>query len=146
MNIMKKNIAIWTLLLLCMMGIAVSCEKDLNFGAADTTSLRVSLSPAPGTIAASGASFTSAVVVNQGSNLEVPWTVSVDHDPSWITVETTTLEKTFEGTYSGDDATYTVAGIKVTVSPNATGAKRTANLRFTVADNSSVIYTINQAQ
>ena len=146
MNIMKKNIVIWAMLLLCVMATAVSCEKDLNMGAADKTSLRVSLSPAPGTIVAAGTTFTSAVVVNQGTDLEVPWTVSVDHNPSWITVETTTLEKTFEGTYGGDEATYTVAGIKVTVSPNDTGAKRTANLRFTVADNSSVIYTINQAQ
>lgn len=143
---MKKNIAIWALLLLCLVGTAVSCEKDPNFGAADTTSLRVSLTPAPGTIVASGETFTSAVVVNQGMEFEVPWTVSVDHNPSWVSVETTTLDKTFTGTYGGDTATYQVKGIKVTVSPNTTGAKRTANLRFTVSDNSSVIYTINQAQ
>ena len=143
---MKKNIAIWALLLLCLWGTAVSCEKDVNLGAADTTSLRVSLTPAPGMIVAAGETFTAAVVVNQGMEFEVPWTVSVDHNPSWIKVEKTTLDKTFTGTYGGDEASYTVDGIKVTVSANDTGAKRMANLRFTVADNSSIIYTINQAQ
>ena len=146
MKSMKKNIIKWTLLLLCLAGMAVACEKDLNTGAYDTTTLRVSLTPAPGTIVAAGDSFTAAVVVNQGMEFEVPWTVSVDHNPSWISVETTTLDKTFTGTYGGDEATYQVKGIKVTVAPNTSGAKRMANLRFTVADNSSIIYTINQAQ
>ena len=146
MKSMKKNIIKWALFLLCFAGMAVACEKDLNLGAADTTSLRVSLTPAPGTIVAGGDSFTAAVVVNQGMQFEVPWTVSVDHNPSWISVETTTLDKTFTGTYGGDEATYQVKGIKVTVAPNTTGAKRSANLRFTVSDNSSIIYTINQAQ
>ena len=143
---MKKNIIKWALFLLCLAGTVIACEKDVNMGAADTTSLRVSLTPAPGTIVAAGDSFTAAVVVNQGTKFEVPWTVSVDHNPSWVSVETTTLDKTFTGTYVGDESTYQVKGIKVTVAPNTTGAKRMANLRFTVADNSSVIYTINQAQ
>ncbi len=146
MKNMKKNIIKWALFLLCLAGTAVACERDFNLDAADTTTLRVSLTPEPGMIVPGGTTFTAAVVVNQGLEFEVPWTVSVDHNPSWITVETTTLDKTFTGTYGGDDATYQVKGIKVTVAPNTTGAKRTANLRFTVADNSSIIYTINQAQ
>lgn len=146
MKSMKKNIAIWALLLLCFAGMAVSCEKDPNYGAADTTTLRVSLTPVPGTISADGGSFTAAVVVNQGLEFEVPWTVSVDFNPSWISVENTTLDKTFTGTYPGDTATYTVKGIKVTVAANTTGAKRTANLRFSVADNSSIVYTIEQSR
>ena len=93
-----------------------------------------------------GGSFTAAVVVNQGLEFEVPWTVSVDFNPSWISVENTTLDKTFTGTYPGDTATYTVKGIKVTVAANTTGAKRTANLRFSVADNSSIVYTIEQSR
>jgi|BioPla2DNA2_1021312.scaffolds.fasta_scaffold03957_7 hypothetical protein len=143
---MKMTTLKWFLPVLFVLGMAVACDKDLNMDGADTTSLRVSVTPAPGTIPAAGTSFTAAVIVNQGQKFEVPWTVSVDNNPSWITVETTTLDRTFTGTYGGDDASYTVAGIKVTVSPNETGAKRMANLRFTVADNSSVIYTINQAQ
>ena len=143
---MKKNMVKWALALLCLAGMAVACEKNLNMDGADTTSLRVSLTPAPGMIVAAGETFTAAVVVNQGMEFEVPWTVSVDHNPSWIKVEKTTLDKTFTGTYGGDEASYTVDGIKVTGSANDTGAKRMANLRFTVADNSSIIYTINQAQ
>ena len=61
-------------------------------------------------------------------------------------MEKTTVERTFTGTYGGDDATYTVDAVRVTVDANTTGAKRMANLRFTVSDQSSVIYTINQAQ
>lgn len=143
---MEKKRILWLLPVLFMLGMLTGCEKDLNMGAADTTSLRVALSPEPGTIPAEGTTFTSAVVVNQGQNFEVPWTVSVDNNPSWVSVESTTVERTFEGTYGGDDATYTVAAVKVTVSANATGVKRTANLRFTVSDNSSVSYTITQAQ
>ena len=40
---------------------AATCDKDLNMDGADTTSLRVSVTPAPGTISAAGTSFTAAV-------------------------------------------------------------------------------------
>ena len=143
---MNKNIIKCALLIICLAGSATACNKDLNMGVADTTSLRVSLTPVPGTIPTEGGSFTSAVVVNQGMEFEVSWTVSVDFNPSWVSVENTTLDKTFTGTYAGDTATYTVKGIKVTIAPNTTGLKRTANLRFTVADNSSIIYTIEQSR
>lgn len=143
---MKQNIIKWALLLLGVALIAASCDKDYNTDGEDTTSLRVSLTPAPGTIVSEGDVFTAAVVVNQGKKREVPWEVSVDNDPSWVSVTRTTLEKNFTGTYTEDTATYTVEGITVTVSPNTTGNKRMANLRFTVKDGSSIIYTINQAQ
>ncbi len=141
---MKKNILKLILSLLLILGTTVACDSDLNMDGADTSSLRVSLTPAPEIISANGTTFTAAVVVNQGQNFDVDWTVSVDHNLSWISVETTKIDKTFTGTYSGDDATYTVSGIKVTVQPNETGINRMANIRFTVSDNSSVIYTIYQ--
>ena len=143
---MKRKIFKWALAALCILGSLVACNKDLNMDGADTTTLRVSLTPAPTLISASGDSFTAAVVVNQGLNQEVPWTVSVDNNPSWVHVELTEVERTFIGTYGGDEAVYKVNGITVTIDPNTTGARRIANLRFTVSDNSSIVYTLNQAQ
>ena len=143
---MKTKIFKWALAALCILGSLVACNKDLNMDGADTTTLRVSLTPAPSVISASGDSFTAAVVINQGLNQEVPWTVSVDNNPSWVHVELTEVERTFIGTYGGDEAVYKVNGITVTIDPNTTGVKRMANLRFTVSDNSSIVYTLNQAQ
>ena len=142
---MKMTTLKWFLPVLFVLGMAVACDKDLNMDGADTTSLRVSVTPAPGIISAAGTSFTAAVIVNQGQKLKFPgrcpWT-TIRHG---LRLRRQHWTEPY-GTYGGDDASYTVAGIKVTVSPNNTGAKRMANLRFTVADNSSVIYTINQAQ
>jgi len=143
---MKMKIFKWALAALCILGSLVSCNKDLNMDGADTTTLRMSLTPAPSVISAAGDSFTAAVVVNQGLDQEVPWTVSVDNNPSWVHVELTEVERTFTGTYGGDEAVYKVNGITVTIDANTTGAKRMANLRFTVPDKSSIVYTLNQAQ
>ena len=143
---MKMRIFKWALAALCILGSLASCNKDLNMDGADKTTLRMSLTPAPSVISAAGDSFTAAVVVNQGMDQEVPWTVSVDNNPTWIHIELTEIERTFVGTYGGDEAVYKVNGITVTVDPNTTGAKRMANLRFTVPDNSSIVYTLNQAQ
>lgn len=143
---MKSNIFKSILLILSIAFAMVSCDNDINMDGADTTSLRVSLTPVPATVSAEGDTFTSAVVVNQGNKMEVKWEVSVDNDPSWVTVKRTKVNSSFTGTYGGDTATYEVDAVEVSVAPNTTGAKRTANLRFTVADNSSVIYTISQAK
>lgn len=126
--------------------VSASCSKEVDLTAADTFSLRVSLTPEPGVIPVEGKTFTSSVVVAQGMNMQVEgWTVSVDNAPSWITVSKTRTTGSFVGTYAGDDATYDIDGIDVTVSANTTGAKRMANIRFTVPDGGSIIYTINQA-
>ena len=125
---------------------AFSCTKDTLPAGADTSSLRISLTPAPGTIDAAGKTFKSMVVVHQGPSLDVKWTASVDLDPDWISVQEVTVDGSFTGTYAGDDTTYSHPGISVVVKANTTGAKRSANLRFSVADGGSIIYTITQSK
>ena len=141
---MKKIFAIALAAVLCL-GL-FSCTKDGGFpDGADLTSLRISLTPDPGTIPVTGAEFEAAVVVHQGPNLDVPWQVSVDGDPSWVTVSKIRYKSQFTGTYSGDDVEVEKDGIACAVLPNSTGKKRSANIRFTVADGRSIIRTINQA-
>lgn len=123
-----------------------SCSKNSIPAGADTKSLRVSVTPAPGTIEAEGRTFESMVVVHQGPSLDVKWSASVDFEPEWIQVKTVTVNGMFTGTYEGDDVAYEHPGIEVTVQPNTTGQKRSANIRFTVADGGSVIYTITQSK
>lgn len=122
-----------------------ACTKETPFGA-DTQSLRLSLTPAPGIIDAAGGSFQAIVVVHQGSTLDVAWDATIDFEPDWIVLGKVQLKGEFEGTYEGDDASYLHEGIQVTVSPNHSGVRRNAVLRFTVSDGSSAIYTITQSK
>lgn len=144
MKNMKHMIKRAALLILCFAGLFCACTKE-NTEGMDTTTLRISVTPEPGLIPAAGLNFVSGVVVNKGMEFEVPWEVSVDFNPSWIHVTKTTKTSHYVGTYAGDDADYEVAAIDVTVDPNDTGAKRTANLRFKTDAASSIVYTINQA-
>lgn len=124
---------------------AVSCDKNLIPDGADTNSLRISVSPDPGSVAASGAEFEAVVIVHQGLSLNVDWTVSVDGDPAWISVSPKDVTTHFTGTYAGDDMDVVQKGIDCTVAANLTGKKRSANLRFTVANGASIIYPITQS-
>ena len=78
--------------------------------------------------------------------LNVPWTVSVDGDVSWISVSKKDITTHFTGTYAGDDTDVVQSGISCVVAANLTGKKRTVNLRFTVADGSSIVYTLTQSK
>lgn len=141
---MKKIFATALAAVLCL-GL-FSCSKGTDFpDGSDMTTLRLSISPEPSAIPAAGATFEAAVVVNQGPYLDVAWEVSVDGKPDWVTVSKIRYTSNFTGTYNGDDAVVEQDGISCKISPNATGKKRTANLRFTVSDGRSIIRSINQA-
>lgn len=122
-----------------------SCSQGASLDGADTTGVRVALSPAPGTIPAAGADFEAVVIMHQGPTLNVPWTVSIDGDTAWLLVETKTITTHFVGTYSGDDRDVEQPGISCTVAPNMTGRKRSATLRFTAENGASTVFVINQA-
>ncbi|MBO4671625.1 MAG: hypothetical protein J5640_07295 [Bacteroidales bacterium] len=141
---MKKIFAIIAIAVLCAG--AVSCVKNVIPDGADTKSLRMSLSPDPGAVPAAGADFDAVVIVHQGMTLNVPWTVSVDGDVSWISVSKKDITTHFTGTYAGDDTDVVQSGISCVVAANLTGKKRTVNLRFTVADGSSIVYTLTQSK
>ncbi len=141
---MKKIFAIIALAVLCAG--AVSCVKNVIPDGADTKSLRMSLSPDPGAVPAAGADFDAVVIVHQGITLNVPWTVSVDGDVSWISVSKKDITTHFTGTYAGDDVDVVQPGISCVVAANLTGKKRTVNLRFTVEDGSSIVYTLIQSK
>lgn len=121
-----------------------ACNKDEYPEGADLTSLRVALTPDPGTIPAAGKTFEAVVIVAQGPNTSVEWTASVDFEPDWVTLSEKEISSDFVGTYGGDDRTVTQKGISVTVSPNTSGIKRTATLRFTTKDGGSISYVLNQ--
>lgn len=140
---MKKIVSIIAAAALCL-GL-VSCNKDLIPDGADTTTVRVSVTPDPGTIPAAGGSFEAVVVVNQGLDLDVDWTVSVDGNPDWVSVSTKKITTHFVGTYAGDDQDVEQNGIACTVSANLTGKKRVAVIRFTTSNGWSDIYTLNQS-
>ena len=112
---MKKIFAIF-FAALCLS--AVSCDKNLVPDGADTNSLRMSLTPEPGNIPVSGSGFEAVVIVHQGLNLNVDWTVSVDGDPAWVSVSTKDITTHFTGTYAGDDADVVQKGIDCTVGQN----------------------------
>ena len=139
---MKKIISIIAAAALCL-GL-VSCNKNLVPDGADTTTVRVSVTPDPGTIPAAGSSFEAVVVVNQGLDVNVDWTVSVDGNPDWVSVSTKKIATHFTGTYAGDDKDVEQNGIACTVSANTTGKKRSAVIRFTTKNGWSDIYTLNQ--
>lgn len=141
---MKKILSIIAVAVLCAG--AVSCTKDIEAPeGADTTSVRAALTPDPGSIPAAGGTFEAVVVVNLGLYLNVPWTVSVDGEPDWITVSKKPVKSHFTGTYGGDDMDLEQDGISCTVSANLTGKKRTAVLRFTTVSGGSDIYTLTQS-
>lgn len=140
---MKKIFAIVTLAVLCLG--AVSCNKDIIPEGADTTTVRAALSPDPGSIPAAGASFEAVAIVNEGLYMNVDWVVSVDNEPDWVRVNKVTLKTNFVGTYGGDDREVEQPGISCTVSPNTTGKKRTAVLRFTTNDGRSDVYILTQS-
>ena len=140
---MKKIFAIILTAAFCFG--AVSCNKDVIPDGADTTTLRISVTPDPGTVPAAGTEFDAVVVVNQGVSFSVPWTVSVDGDVAWVSVSPKDITTQFTGTYAGDDTELVQKGINCVVAPNLTGKKRSVNLRFTVENGSSTVYTINQS-
>lgn len=141
---MKKIFAIVAVALACL-GM-VSCNENILPDGADTNSVRLSVSPEPGTIPAAGADFEAVVIVHQGVSLNVDWTVSVDGEPAWLSVSTKQITTSFTGTYAGDDTEVVQNGILCTVAPNLTGKRRSATLRFTVANGASAVYTINQSK
>lgn len=141
---MKKILAIVAVALACL-GM-VSCNENILPDGADTNSVRLSVSPEPGTIPAAGADFEAVVIVHQGVSLNVDWTVSVDGEPAWLSVSTKQITTSFTGTYAGDDTEVVQNGILCTVAPNLTGKRRSATLRFTVANGASAVYTINQSK
>ena len=140
---MKKILSILALAILCAG--AVSCDKNAVPDGADVVSVRAAVSPDPGSIPAAGSTFEAVVVVNQGMYLNVPWTVSVDGTPDWVSVSKTKVKTHFTGTYGGDDVDLEQDGISCTVSANLTGKKRTAVLRFTTEYGTSDVYTLTQS-
>lgn len=120
-----------------------SCTEKMPEGA-DTSSLRVALSPAPEVFSAEYNVFSCAAVVCCGAEINVPWTVSVDNNPDWITVEEIDYDGMFTGTYADDDRQTSHKGVRITLEQNGTEARRTAFVRFTLEDGSSVSYSIVQ--
>lgn len=134
-----KKILLTLISLVCLF----SCAEKLPEGA-DTSSLRVALTPAPEVFSGEYTVFSCAAVVCRGADINVPWTVSVDNNPDWISVEEITYEGAFTGTYDGDDRNTSNRGVKITVEENDSDSRRTAFMRFTLKDGSSVSYTIVQ--
>ena len=84
---------------------------------------------------------------NQGGiKRDVDWTVAVDNEADWLAVEKTTVTTQFTGTYGGDDREVLHKAITITVAPNTTDAKRSAVIRFTVADGSTISTMVNQSK
>lgn len=146
LNIMKQIFAIIATAVFCFS--TLSCTKDALITdypeGADMTSIRIALTPDPGAIPAAGAEFEAVAIVHQGPMLNCPWEVSVDGDPAWVSVQKKDITTKFVGTYAGDDMDVVQKGISCIIAPNLTGKKRSFNLRFTLKDGASVIYTINQ--
>lgn len=140
---MKTAIKIFTLLLLAL-GLA-ACQEKMPEGA-DLKTLRVALTPAPEVFSNLGGVAACAAIVHEGALLNQEWTVSVDNNPDWITVEKIDYDSSFTGTYEGDDKVVTVPGVRISVEPNTSSVKRTAYLRFSVADGGSITYLINQSR
>lgn len=143
---MKKYISIIFAAALAVIS-AASCQKYEMEGA-DYKSLSMSYDLDGNTLAvfpAAGKTVTKAVCINQGSIYrDIDWTVSVDNAPEWVSVEKTTVMTQFTGTYGGDDCEVEHKAVTITVKANETGAKRTAVIRFTVADGSSISTVLTQ--
>ena len=141
-----KNTVIRIVLALCALLAAAACQKEGWPEGADLSSLRMALTPDPGVIPAAGiADFETVVIVARGPETSIPWEVSVDFAPDWLSLEKVTVKGQFVGTWDGDDRETLQDGIKLNVRAN-TGAKRTAILRFTISDGSSITYTLTQAK
>lgn len=143
-----KNIFISLLLILSAVFCLSSCNKDSWKDGADLTYLSISYDNDGNSLPVfpkEGKAITRAVAINQGSiNRDIDWTVTVDNEPAWITVEKTTVTSNFVGTYGGDDREIENKGVIITVDANDTGNKRTAVIRFTVADGSSISTVVTQ--
>lgn len=126
-----------------------SCNKYVMDGA-DYKTLTISYGTSGNSIpsfAHEGGMFTSVVVVNQGGvNRDVNWVVSVDNAPDWVSVQAMEIDTEYVGTYGGDDREVTHKGVSIIVEENNSGAKRTAVVRYTVADGSSISTVISQAK
>lgn len=141
-----KNILLSAVAVCAALLAVAACSKDEWPEGADLDTMRIALSPDPGVIPAAGATFESVVTVGKGPETSVSWDVEVDFAPDWLTLDEVNIEKPFVGTYEGDDVTTSQHGIKVVVSANTTGKKRTASIRFTVKDGSSISYTLTQSK
>lgn len=140
---MKNKFRIFTLLLLTL-GLA-ACQEKMPEGA-DLKTLRVALTPAPEVFSNLGGVVACAAIVHEGPSLNQEWTVSVDNNPDWITVEKIDYDSSFSGTYEGDDKVVTVPGVRISVEANTSSVKRTAYLRFSVADGGSITYPVTQSK
>ncbi|MCQ2116375.1 MAG: hypothetical protein MJZ07_09260 [Bacteroidales bacterium] len=145
---MKKIFSILSLVLLSAF-VLVSCNK-YEMGGADTKTLTLSYGTEGNVLpnfSHDGGFLAYPVVVNQGGiNRDVEWTVSVDNNPSWITVDYLEQSTEFVGTYGGDDRTVMHKGVTISVDENTSGAKRTAVIRYTVADGSSICTIVTQSK
>lgn len=140
-----KNIFVWAVAA-CAVLLVASCSKDEWPEGADLDTMRVALSPDPGVIPAAGATFEAVVTVGKGPETSLSWDAEVDFAPAWLTLTEVSIDKDFVGTWEGDDVTTSQHGIKVVVSANTTGKKRTASIRFTVKGGSSISYTLTQSK
>ena len=142
---MKKTLLY--ILAAALVFLPLSCAQEDIPDGADVTTLRIGMTPEIGTIPAAGITDKEyAVVVARGKDLNLDWTATVDFAPDWVTLTQVVVTGTFVGTYNGDDRETSQAGIKLTVTPNTTGAKRTAIIRFTLKDGSSIPYTLVQSR
>lgn len=125
----------------------LSCSKTDTEGA-DLSTLSLSYDKDGNTLPsfdAAGGEIEKSVVINQGGvKRDIDWTVSVDNAPSWISVTKTSVTRKFTGTYGGDEVTVTLRALKINVSPNTTGAKRVAVIRFKIADGGTISTLVNQ--
>jgi hypothetical protein len=145
---MKKIFSIMAAAALACASLA-SCDK-VNTDGADYKTLTITYGTDGNvlpTASADGAMITKAVVINQGGKYrDIDWTVSVDNDADWVTVSQTTVRTQYVGTYDGDDRVVIHKGVDIFVSPNETGEKRSAVIRFTVKDGSSIATVLNQSK
>lgn len=115
--------------------------------------LRVVLSPELGTIQSSGrtatgeAEYEAVVKIYRGSSIaeDLKWTAEILDEPSWIDEfqKSVKLESTFTDYYSGKEYTISEEGIIISFRRNP-GNSRTATLRISISDGSTVDFKIRQ--